>query len=62
MELHMPHTHLHESYITVYLHTLILVIMESTHTHTHMHARNMMKLCMNAYLLVKTTDRLLRFI
>lgn len=37
MELHMPHTHLHESYITVYLHTLILVIMESTHRQTHTH-------------------------
>lgn len=30
LELHMPHTHLHESFNTVYLHTLIVAIMEST--------------------------------
>lgn len=51
MELHMPHTHLHESYITVYLHALTVPIMESKNTHIH----NQIKICKHVDIHVMTT-------
>lgn len=51
MELHMPHTHLHESYIIVYLHTLNVPIMESKSTHIH----SKIKICKHVDVDVMTT-------
>ena len=58
LELPMPYTHPHESYITVYLYTLIGTSYTPAYTHVSPH----MKICLHKYLHEKTTFQLCSFI